>query len=437
MTIVPGLVPSVFSDLGSKLHQLSDAEVLQIVALLQRGGGDPKALKGLAILRPRLRELRPRRRLDARRVFCVPFEMLLSDDQAPTDPVRRIPRAAILSAWAMVSARLDPAVLDAAEAAATAARSMHDAPLQRPSAELWAAAATVLDEQFDAMAAKMGEARWLSDIRAALKAHRWIAALRLQLRNPGLPTPPEQQAKEVADIIRNAIDVGEDAGFVAALVAAAHFRAPGTLIGGLLDNKIGAVVGTGQAVVKRLCDLLGGDLQREIAGLQGEDARDPVALVAGLDNLAGSLKALQSFAEKSRDRQLKMKVEQALLAARSTAVDDVLPRMQRSAGGSLDRAVTDAMSGDSFDAAQTVEDNMAALRQARPSAEALGVAPAVDKAVADLLSAVQSKAAESPAGESSTDREARMMALARYVEVLQGPDAAQATLQGWLAMKAA
>jgi len=103
----------------------------------------------------------------------------------------------------------------------------------------------------------------------------------------------------------------------------------------------------------------------------------------------------------------------------------------------LDQAVSDAVSGDSFVAAQAVEDNMAALRQARPSAEILGVAPEVDKALSDLLSTVRAKAAESHKGESEDDRASRMMALARYIELLEGPDAAQQSLEGWLAMKAA
>lgn len=432
------LAPVVFNDLGSKLNQLTDAEVLQIAALLERGGNDPKALKGLAILRPRLQLLRPRRRLDARRVFCMPFEMLLSDEQQPTDPIRRISRAAILPTWAMVSARLSADVLDGAEASAAAARTVKDQDLQRAAALLWAEAADIIGAEFDALAAKVGEPQWLRDIGGALRAHRGIALVRDLLRCGGLPNPPERQAKELADLIHNAVEQGEDSGFVTALIAAAHFKSPGTLIGALLDNKVGTVAGPAQAVVKRLCDAIGGDLGREVAELQGcSDSADPAALVAGLDSLATSLKALQNFAEKARDRELRLKVEQALLAARAATVDEVLPTMHRSAGMNLDRAVSDALSGESFVAAQAVEDNMAALRQARPGAEALGVAPAVDKAVADLMATVRAKAAEPMEGESDDDRAARMMALARYVELLEGPDAAQASLDGWLAMKAA
>lgn len=429
---------AVLSDLGSKVDRLSDAEVLQIAALLERGGSDPKAQKGLAILRPRLRKLRPRRTLDPRRVFCVPFELLLSDDQHPTDPIRRIPRAAILPTWEMVAMRLPPEVVDAVRGAAAEARNLQDADLQRAAAAMWARAATIIAGEFDRMAAQVGDPQWVGDIAGALSAHQAVAAVRGLLRVGGLVSLPQEPAQELSAIVRKALEGGEDAAFITALTAAAHFRSPGNLVGVLLDNRVGDTPGPGQAAVKRLCDAIGADLGREVAGLkQSNDNEDPAAVVAGLDNLAKSLQALQSFAGKAKDRELKLKVEQALLAARSTTVDEVLPRMQRSVGDNLDQAVGDVMSGQSFAAAQAVEDNMLALRRSRAGADVLGVAPAVDSAVADLLATVHGKAAAKIEDESATDREARMLALARYVELLEGPDAAQTFLTQQLAAKAA
>ncbi len=427
------LAPSVFRDLGSKLYRLTDAEVLEIAALLQKREHDPQARKGLAILRPRLRLLRLPRGLDARRLFCMPFEMLLSEDQMPTDPIRRIARAAVLPAWTQVSARLPAEVLADAEAAAAEAQSVLDPDLQQPAARLWAAAAAVVADDFDAIAASVGEPQWLRDIGAALVGHRWIAEVRRQLRCEGLPRPPEDQAREIAGMIRNAIDLGEDIGFVTALVAAAHFRSPGSLVGALLDNRVGVTPGPGQAVIRRLCEAVGVDLEREIAGLQASNGADPHAFIATLDSLATGLKGLQGFADKAGDPELKLEVDRVLHAARTAAVEEVLPRMHRTAGDNLDGAVQEALSGESFDTALMVEDSMAALRRARPAAEALGVAPAVDRAVSDLLAAVRARATAEVPGESPSDREARIMALARYVELLEGPDAAQACLDEWLA----
>lgn len=429
--------PAVLMDLGKKIDQLSDTEILQIAGLFERVSGDAEAAKGLAMLRPRLRKLRPRRTLDARRVFCLPFEMLLDDDPAPADPIRRISRTAIAPVWAFVAGRLPAEILARVEQAAAAATSLRNEALLEASGPLWAEAGTVLTDEADTLAQQGVNLQWVQDIGGACLAHESILQLRGLLRFGGQNKPGEESAKQIAALVHNSLDDGADAGFMAALIAAAHFKSPGSLIAALVDNKVGVEPGAGQVVVKRLCDVVGGDLMREAGGLAGPEAgANPGALVAGMDKLASSLKALKSFADKTKDRELKLKVEQALLAARSTAVDEVLPAMQNSVGANLDQAVSKAATAETFKAAQAIEDNMHALRDARPSAEIFGIAPEVEKAVTDLLSTVRAKAESKAEGESSVDRTARMMGLARYVELLEGPDAAQASLNAWLSKKA-
>lgn len=429
---------AVLNQLGNKIDRLADAEVLQIAALLERGGDDPKARKGLSILRPRLRKLRPRRRLDARRVFCVPFEMLLSDEQHPTDPIRRVSRAAILPIWDFVATRLAADILDKVKLAVADARTVTDDELLRAASTMWTAAAEVIENAFDALANQVGDPQSLRDVGGALRAHQSVMATRDLLRVGGLSRLPEEQASQLAGIVHNTLGQGEDAVFVTSLIASAYFQSPGNLVGLLLENKVGNTPGVGQAAVKRLCDAIGADLGREVAGLQTNGGTmHPTELVDGLDNLANSLRALEEFAVKAKDRELRLKVEQALLAARSTTVDEVLPQMRESVGSNLDQAVGDVLSGESYEAAQSVEDTMIALRRSRSGADVLGVAPAVDKAVADLLVTVRGKADIAVEGESAEGREGRMLALARYVELLEGADAAQAFLNQQLSARAA
>lgn len=429
--------PAVLMDLGNKIDQLSDTEILQIAGLLERVAGDVEGAKGLALLRPRLRSLRPRRKLNARRMFCLPFEMLLDDDPAPVDPIRRISRAAIVPVWAFVAGRLPAEVLAGAEQAAAAAASLRDGALLEASRLLWDEAGSVLADESDALAQQIANPQWVQGIGGACLGHDSILQLRELLRYSGQNKPGDELAKEIAGLVHNSLDDGADAGFVTALIAAAHFKSPGSLIAALVDNRVGVQPGAGQIVVKRLCDAVGGDLMREAGGFAGPEAcANPGALVAGMDKLASSLKALKSFADKTKDRELKLKVEQALLTARSTAVEEVLPAMQNSVGSNLDLAVSKTANPETFKAAQAIEDNMKALRDARPSAEIFGFAPEVDKAVTDLLSTVRAKAMSKIEGESHADRTARMMGLARYVELLEGPDAAQASLNAWLNIKA-
>jgi hypothetical protein len=366
----------------------------------------------------------------------VPFEKLLSDDQAPTDPVRRIPRAAIWPAWPLIAARLPAGILDDVERVAARARSTHDKEMQDSAAALWDAAAKAIGAGFDAIAQQVGETQWLRDIAGAMRAHRQIAALRETLRGSGLGKPSEALAKEIAGQIGAALELGEDPAFAAAMVAAAHFRSPASIIGALVGE--GLAAGEGTAVMRRLCEALGGDTDREIAAIQAPDRNvSPGAVVAGLDNLVDSLQAMQGFAKQAKDPVLKLKVQQAMLAARTATVDDMLPRMRNSVGSNLDRAVDELVGGDSVESSREVESNITALRRARPSAEFLGAGKELESTVSDLLTTVREKAAAASANESEDERMTRIMALARFFELLEGADAAAVFLDQWLQRKAA
>ncbi|MEZ5668812.1 MAG: hypothetical protein R3F55_15490 [Alphaproteobacteria bacterium] len=428
---------SVLGVLGKKLSDLADDEVLHIAALLERGGDDPQALKGRAILRQRLTVLRPRRRLNARRLFCVPFEMLLSDEQTPSDPVRRIARAGLLPAWQLVAKRLPVEVLNAAEAAAAEAKGIGDDRLQAPAEALWTAAADAIDAHFEQIASQVGDPQWLRDIGATLRACGPIAEIRALLQYPGRPQPSDEVGAQVAGILGGTQALGVEAVFATTLVAAAHFRAPGTVIGVLAANAFGVTPGPGQDALRRLCDVLGAGFERTLAALGREPVTDANAVVGSIAGLVDSLTLMRDFANKVKDPQMRLQVERALFEARSTTIDRVLPQMTGAVGCNLDRAVGEMVDGGSLEAAQSVEDNMVALARARPTAEVLGVGDEFAGSLATLLATVKAKAAEDVAGETADARGLRMMALARYVELLEGADAAQACLAAWLAAEAA
>lgn len=429
---------AVLGDLGSKVALLEDADVLRIASLLEGGSDDPKALKGRTILRPRLRTLRPARRLNARRVFCTPFEMLLSDEQSPSDPVRAIPRVAVWSVWSQIVERLPARLLRDVEQEAVRARSPLDDQLQPSVAAVWEAAASAIDADFAKMAARAGDSRSLRQIGGAVRAHKAISAVRAMLKGGGLGTPAEPLAKQLTGLIQNALEQGEDAGFATASVVAAHFRSPAAIIGSLLGNGIGADTGAGQAVVKRLCEALGEDMAREITAIQSiDDAADPRDVVAGMTKLTENLQAMQSFAKRTKDTLLRLKLEQAILTARGAAVAEVLPRLSGAVGRNLDLAVGEMMNGGSIDISQQVESNLVALRSARASAEFLGAGEELRAAVDALLASVSDKAASAVQDEGEEDRSNRLMALARFAELLDGADAAQACLTQWMMNEAA
>jgi hypothetical protein len=72
---------------------------------------DDVAAKILNVMRGKLRETAPPRRIDPKRLFCVPFEDLLTNEDARTKTEGKISRAAIRSAWILVSNELGEATL--------------------------------------------------------------------------------------------------------------------------------------------------------------------------------------------------------------------------------------------------------------------------------------------------------------------------------------
>lgn len=129
-------------ELGQLVDGASDAQLLQILELVERLDRSPEIEGTIARIRPRLMVLRPARRLTLRRLMTVPLEHLLVAQQDWVPGQRRISRGALHTLQTLA---LDAVPNSAAlKEAIGAGRPMDDGRLLELGGELWPAAAAGL-----------------------------------------------------------------------------------------------------------------------------------------------------------------------------------------------------------------------------------------------------------------------------------------------------
>lgn len=130
-----------------RLFKLSPAKFRQIVAVIEDrrsdlGGRSPvDAL--MSRMRPRLVRMRLARRMTLQRLFCRPFEELLTDDPAPRGIGTRVSRQSIEPCWRLFVERADARRLQRLSASLRAADD-DGRRMERLGRQLWSYAADVL-----------------------------------------------------------------------------------------------------------------------------------------------------------------------------------------------------------------------------------------------------------------------------------------------------
>ncbi|MEZ5668815.1 MAG: hypothetical protein R3F55_15505 [Alphaproteobacteria bacterium] len=426
---------AVLADLSRRAGRLSDTTVIEITGLLDRGGVDPAAVGGREILRARIRVLKPARFLTHCRLFCVPFEMLLSEASASADPLRPVDRSAILPMWEAVEPALPPAVLEATAATLADARSIRDEGLRAVAPDLWAAGAQVVDEAFDRIAARIDDPGWLVAIRAALAAHREILALRMVLAYGGRPAPDDALAGEIVRAVRAAAAQGPDEGYVAAVTAALHFAAPAVVLEALANGGFadGAARAGERVVLERFAAAVCADTERELALLARFDPATAAADAAeAVESVAAAVHGLRAVSPRLRDAGLRKRLAAIEPRFRATLADAVLPVTADRVLRRIDDAVGQMLDGSDMADAVAIEADMIALRRMRAGAEAVALGAEVDGRIAALLAQMERRAAQVVDGEGAGARRRRVLVLVRYVEQLAGPATAVRCMQRWL-----
>ena len=99
--------PYTLLGLGTKLLDIDEPRFRQVVDLLQQIGDLPEVQHTFSLIRPRLAEVRPKRRPTFKRLFCEPFEDLfqLPAGNQPA-PLNKIDRRAVNSLWPLVEGQI-------------------------------------------------------------------------------------------------------------------------------------------------------------------------------------------------------------------------------------------------------------------------------------------------------------------------------------------
>ncbi len=200
---------SAGEQLQAFLNQLSDKELKILAAKIELDRGENKfgiphdAI--MALLRPRLAEIRAPRIFTPQRILCLPFEdMLIFKDPDPKE-TGKIARATIGPMWTLLMEQAKNEWEPIADAFVTAQRKGHERAQKDSASQLWSLAANKLRAWDDglgndsgeirAAAKKIGGTKRLEDIRemaAILTIADIVESLKEQLpRKPILNFTPE------------------------------------------------------------------------------------------------------------------------------------------------------------------------------------------------------------------------------------------------------
>jgi hypothetical protein len=207
------------------LGQLGDQELKTLAAKIELDRGENKfgiphdAI--MALLRPRLAEIRAPRIFTPQRILCVPFEDMLTFTDPDTKETGKIARAAIMPMWTLLMERLGDRWEPVADAFVRAQKKGDEAALKAAASQIWSMASKELKEwdaglgkdagEIRAAAKKIGGTRRLEDFRemaSVLAIADIIESMKEKLpRKPILTFTPEH----VTIIKRHYDRVGKEA----------------------------------------------------------------------------------------------------------------------------------------------------------------------------------------------------------------------------------
>lgn len=411
MTAGEARAKGALGELVEALAGTSDDKLARIVAVLEGATPEANAARGMAEaliapLRPRLAQLRPRRRLNLSRLTFAPLDpMIVPATQWARDGIG-VPRTALAPLWITIRAALGPR--EAALRAALAAEPADSC--ERVGATLWPLAAAALGE---AEPAAEGAAAWQAATGLDAAEHKALA-LRIAAILAQAPALAAMEARLAA-------------GLPPAQAELATWLAP-------LAEAPKPTLATGIAILlARLPQAdavmaLSEDPARVLATAKPEAAAATEIAIGFALDAAASVPATggDAGAEAARQAALLLLGLEARAQERPTRLARI--RAARQAADARLRAGFAEAIALQLTASSTVtrqdgalEASALALRRFAGAARHLGSAPAYDSALRQAATAL----APPPDADAAT-----RVARARLVEILAGSDAAAALLSG-------
>ncbi|SMH48718.1 hypothetical protein [Azospirillum agricola] len=395
--------------LGDQLLHIDEPKFRQIVQLLEQMGDHPDIQRTIAVLRPRMAELRINRRPTLKRLFCDPFEDLFETfGKSEPAPLSVIERSLMNNLWSMVEAQIGKDRLKGYRGA------LQEGPQQKAATEaFWAeTAAVVADIAAEMQAGRVAEAfrlrvtpdrvRAVADIATILTIAPDIRDLKAALSPKPVTKLHQDHLDGIQDIARRIARGRPDALKIFILVAASRLSEPAVLLGGLWDMDLG------RADRAALFMDLSGTVMAQIEGrsrsLKGGPGAAPDRLaVADLAvDLVASLDATRDAMERSRNKSF----DQRLKEVRGSVHEMVRTQVLQGADGGIVTAL-DGLGDGTGDRAQMAqaENQARALRKCATIADQLGLRgelkAVTQKTTATLTDKARAALGRGPAGPAS------------------------------------
>lgn len=420
--------------LGDKLLDIDEAKFRQVVTLLEQMNDHPDIQRTIAVIRPRLVELRLHRRPTLKRLFCDPFEDLF-EALGKTDPVPLsvIERSLMNSLWPLVEAEIGKDRLRAFRPA------LQDGPERKALTEgFWADCGTAVARIAEgAVAGHYSEAlelrmnpdrvRALSDIATILSIAPEVAEMKAALSPKPVPKLHGDHIEAIQTIGRRIARARPEALKIFILIATSRLGDPSALLSGLWDMDLGQKPADRATLFMALSGTVVAQMEDRSRAFQSapDSTTDRMAVADLALGIVASLDATRAAMEHSRNKDFDQRLKQVRNSVHAMVKTQVL---QDADAGII--AAIGALDGGGEGRAQLAkaENQARALRKCATIADSLGLRGELREITQKTTASLTEKAQQAlggPAGNTRTGYTA-----IRMIELIAGPAEANKIMDG-------
>ncbi|KAA0594005.1 hypothetical protein J2848_004175 [Azospirillum lipoferum] len=422
--------------LGDKLLDIDEAKFRQVVTLLEQMNDHPDIQRTIAVIRPRLVELRLHRRPTLKRLFCDPFEDLFEAlGKADPVPLSVIERSLMNGLWPLVEAQVGKERLRAYRPA------LHDGPERKALTDaFWAdCAAAVAKIAEGAVAGHFSEAldlrmnpsrtRALADIATILSIAPEVAELKAALSPKPVPKLHGDHVEAIQSIGRRISRANPEALKIFVLLAASRLTDPSVLLSGLWDMDLGQKSADRATLFMQLSGTVVAQIEDRSRLWQDTQASDRMAVADLALDLVASLDATRTAMEHSRNKEFDQRLKQVRNSVHAMVKNQVLQDADAgivAAVGALDNGAIGSSEGRAQLA--QAENHARALRKCATIADSLGLRGELREVTQKTTASLTEKAQQAlggPAGNARTGYTA-----IRMIELIAGPAEANKIMDG-------
>ncbi|CAO3430835.1 hypothetical protein [Azospirillum endophyticum] len=418
--------------LGDKLLDIDEAKFRQVVDLLERMNDHPDILRTIAVIRPRLIELRLNRRPTLKRLFCDPFEDLFEAlGKADPVPLSVIERSLMNSLWPLVEAEIGKDRLGAFRPA------LHYGPERKALSEaFWTECAAAVSKIAEgAVSGHYSEAlelrmnpdrtRALADIATILSIAPDVMEMKAALSPKPVPKLHADHVEAIQTIGRRISRAKPAALKIFVLLAASRLTDPSVLLSGLWDMDLGQKPADRASLFMSLSGTVVAQIEERSRAWRTAAGGDRMAVADLALHLVASLDATRAAMEHSRNRDFDRRLKDIHKSVHAMVNTQVL---QDADAGIV--AAIGALDGDSDGRAQLVraENHARALRKCATIADSLGLRGELREMTRKTTASLTEKAQQAlgrPAGNPRTGYTA-----IRMIELIAGPAEANKIMDG-------